>query len=101
MGFNEIKKKVIKCLIEGYYQHETRKDIDIKNVFMRGDLSVLDLIEIIKCTTGNNYETSKHHLDISADIHVMKPVKEGKKWYIKFYFFEPNTVFISVHESEE
>ncbi len=46
MGFNEIKKKLIKCLIDGYYEHETRKDIDIKNVFMRGDLSVLELIEI-------------------------------------------------------
>ena len=100
MGFKDVINKLIKCLKEGAYDHEIRKDIDIKNIFIRGELSTDELIEIIKCTTGNNYEKSKHHLDNSIDIHILKPIRNNKKWYIKFYFFDPRTVFISVHESE-
>lgn len=101
MGFKDIKNKLIKCLKEGYYEHEVRKNIDVKNLFMVGEISVNELIEIIKCSTGNNYETSKHHLDNSIDVHIIKSNKNMKKWYIKFYFLDPNTIFISVHESED
>lgn len=35
----------------------------------------------------------------TIDVHVLKPFKNGKRWYIKFYFIEPDAMFISVHES--
>jgi hypothetical protein len=97
MGFKDVKKKVIKCLNEGYYGYYTRKGIDIKNLFMCGAISLNEIIELIKCTTGNDYETSPHHADSSIVVHIMKP----KNWYIKFYFVDPNTIFISVHEREK
>lgn len=37
----------------------------------------------------------------SIDVHVFKPYKDAKRWYIKFYFIDPDVVFISVHESGE
>ena len=100
MGFKEIKKKLVECIKNGNYDHEIRNNIDIKNIFLIGLLSEDELIEIIKSSNGNQYSLSKHHLDSSVDIHIIKPIKDNKKWYIKFYFLEPNTVFISVHESE-
>ncbi len=100
MGFKDVITKLIRCVKEGAYDHEIRKNIEVKNVFISGDLSTNELIEIIKCTTGNDYQKSKYHGDNSIDIHIIKPIKNSKKWYIKFYFFDPRTVFISVHESE-
>lgn len=100
MGFKNVKARVIKCLREGNYEYEARHNIDVKNIFMIGDLNAEDLIELIQCTNGKNYETRLHHLDSSIEIHILKPIKDMKKWYIKFYFLDPKTVFISVHESE-
>jgi len=100
MGFKETKKLVIKCIKDGAYSHEVRRRIDVKNVFQTGQISDEELIELIKSTNGNQYETSKHHIVNNIDIHILKPIKDSKKWYIKFYFLDPNTVFISVHESE-
>lgn len=99
MGFTEVKKKVIECLKSGNYDYEARKDIDLKNVFLVGLLSKEDLIEIIKVSNGKQYESSPHHLDNSIEVHILKPIKDNKRWYIKFYFLEPNVLFISVHES--
>lgn len=99
MGFIEVKNKVIQCLKNGDYDYEARKDIDLKNVFLVGLLSKEDLIEIIKSSNGTQYESSPHHLDSSIEVHILKPIKNNKKWYIKFYFLEPNVLFISVHES--
>lgn len=99
MGFNDIKKQVIACLEEGSYDHEIRGNIDVKNLFQCGQLSDNYVIELIKKTRGTEYEVSPHHQAPSVDVHIFKPFKDGKKWYIKFYFVEPDVVFISVHES--
>ncbi|MFT4927083.1 MAG: hypothetical protein ACI8WB_003189, partial [Phenylobacterium sp.] len=99
MGFNQIKRKAIKCLEEGAYIHEARQDIDVKNLFQCEQLSEETVIELIKKTSGNDYETRPHHQVASVDVHILKPFKDGQKWYIKFYFIDPNVIFISVHES--
>lgn len=102
MGFKEIKNQVIKCIKEGAYDHEPRKhNISVKNLFDIGQISEQEVIELIQCCSGNQYETSFHHKDISIKIHILKPVKQEKTWYIKFYFLEPDVVFISVHESDD
>jgi len=100
MGFKETKRIVIKCIKNGNYSHEVREKIDLKNVFQTGQISDEELIELIKSTNGNQYETSKNHIVNNIEVHILKPIKDSKKWYIKFYFLDPNTVFISVHESE-
>lgn len=99
MGFKDIKRKVIKCIQEGEYEHEARNNIDVKNIFQIGQISEEEVIEVIKCCSGHQYEESQHHLDKSITVHILKPVQQEKYWYIKFYFLEPNVMFISVHES--
>ncbi|RLV57738.1 hypothetical protein D5018_20975 [Parashewanella curva] len=36
MGFNDVKKQVISCIREGSYDHEVRKNLDVKNLFQCG-----------------------------------------------------------------
>ena len=99
MGFNAVKQRIIKCIEQGTYDHEVRGNIDIKNLFQCGQLSDKYIIELLKTTKGNEYNVSPHHLAPSIDVHVFKPRKNSKTWYIKFYFIEPDAMFISVHES--
>ena len=101
MGFKEIKHKVITCLEAGAYEHEVRKSIDVKNLFQCGQLSDEFVLELVRQTRGNEYEVSPHHMAASIDVHVFKPYKDAKRWYIKFYFIDPDVVSIRVHESGE
>jgi hypothetical protein len=98
MGFKEVKTKVIKCLESGNYDHEVRNEIDIKNLLATGQLTDVQTIRLINKTNGTQYEASPYHgNNKSIMVHLFKPVDAGKTWYIKFYFLEPDTVFISVH----
>lgn len=100
-GFKEVKAKAIKCLEEGAYAHEARNEIEVKNLFLIGQLSEDEVIELIKCCRGNQYEKSTHHFESKVIVHILKPKLRMKNWYIKFYFVDPNVMFISVHESGE
>jgi hypothetical protein len=97
MGFRKVKSKVIDCLNSGYVFHEQRGDIDIKNLLSTGAVSVSCVTNIIGRARGSNYSCSPHHFDSSIDVHVIKAKHLGKSWYIKWYFIDPNCVFISVH----
>lgn len=99
MGFKAVKQQVINCIEQGTYDHEVRRNIDVKNLFQCGQLSDEYIIELLKATKGNQYNVSPHHLAPSIDVHVFKPTRNGRTWYIKFYFIEPEAMFISVHES--
>ncbi len=68
-------------------------------MFQCGQLSDSDVIELVKKTRGNEYEVSPHHQAPEVDVHILKPFKDNVRWYIKFYFIEPDVMFISVHES--
>jgi hypothetical protein len=95
VGFNIAKRKVIDALNNGTYQHETsRSSIATKNLLAMGSVSSRDLCDVIKRSRGQDHSSSPHHLDRSVQVHVIK--REG--WYVKFYFVDPNTVFISVHK---
>ena len=99
MNFNQVKKMAIACLKRGAYDHEVRKQLDIKNLFQCGQLSDDFVIDLIKRCSGKEYTVSPHHKAPSIDVHVLKPFKENKRWYVKFYFVEPDMVFISVQIS--
>lgn len=62
---------------------------------MTGDISPEQLITIIDRCNGTHHESSKHHEFEGVEVHILK--RDG--WYIKFYFVDPDTVFISVHPS--
>lgn len=99
MGFKEIRLKIVACLEQGRVQHETtrRGNINEKNLFLIGELSSEEVIELLYKTRGSEYMKSRHHLDKSLEVHIFKPRMDNVKWYLKCYFIEPNVWFISVH----
>lgn len=96
MGLKDIKVKAIECLKSGRIQHNTTRagKIDEKNLLVTGQIKVEEVIDLINKTKGDEFATSKHHLDKTLDIHIFKP----NGWYIKCYFIEPDIFFISVHK---
>jgi len=97
MGFIKVKSKVIDCLNSGNVLHEQRGNIDTKNLLSTGVISINDVTNIIGRARGNSYSCSTHHFDSSIDVHVIKTVYLGISWYVKWYFIDPDCVFISVH----
>jgi hypothetical protein len=97
MSFKATRKKVLDCLNGGLIQHEDREDIDVKNLLETGQVTTVDVSNIIGRSSGNEYSHSPHHLDSSIDVHIIKTRHSGKNWYVKWYFVDPDTVFISVH----
>jgi hypothetical protein len=95
--FTEIKRQVIQCLIEGSVLHEARNKIDIKNLLEVGTVTIEEVTQIIKKARGTEYAATPHHMDPSIDVHVIKTRYASEQWYIKWYFIEPDAVFISVH----
>ncbi|ALV05410.1 hypothetical protein [Roseateles depolymerans] len=93
-GYRAVKLAVIAALESGQYQHEARGSIEVKNLLATGDISANDVIEIIKRSSGVNYVCSPLHQDSKLDCHLIRSCG----WYVKFYFVDPMTVFISVHQ---
>ncbi|MFT4925499.1 MAG: hypothetical protein ACI8WB_001592 [Phenylobacterium sp.] len=97
MGFKAVKDKVINCLKTGNIYHEIRHDVDIKNVLSTGVVTADEVAAIIGRSRGDSYSSSPHHLDCNIDVHIVKTKFAGFNWYIKWYFLEPDAIFISVH----
>ncbi|WP_122520719.1 MULTISPECIES: hypothetical protein [Pannonibacter] len=96
MEFREVKHRVIKALHEGTYLHAARGRIEDKNALLTGGISPEQLIRIIERCNGAHHHRSVHHEIGGLEVHIFK--RDG--WYVKFYFVDPDTVFISVHLSE-
>lgn len=97
MGFKAVKIKAIECLKNGNVSHEARGNIDLKNLLLTGSVALEEVISVIGGAKGNNYSHSPHHLDATIDVHIIKTIQANQHWYIKWYFMEPNCIFISVH----
>lgn len=94
-GFTTVKQKVIAALLDGTYQHETgRSNIDTKNLLLMGQVTAGFVCDLMKRSRGQDHSSSPHHQVGSIEVHVIR--REG--WYVKFYFVDPITVFISVHQ---
>jgi hypothetical protein len=89
-----VKRAVIAALESGDYQHEARGEIEVKNLLATGAISATDVIGIIKRSTGTDYQCSPLHHNSTLDCHLIK----SGGWYVKFYFVDPTTIFISVHQ---
>lgn len=94
MSFKEIKRTVIAALRSGTFQHESRSDINVKNLLATGQVDASFVEKLLSNCTSNHLTTSPHHWVNGIDVHVVE--KDG--WYIKFYFLAPDTMFISVHQ---
>ena len=95
MGLKDIRRKAIEKMENGYIQHATGRagDINVKNLLLTGEITVVRVIELLNKTKGGQYEHSLHHIIKDVEVHVFKPTG----WYIKLCFIEPDVIFISVH----
>lgn len=94
-SFKQAKFYLIECLLTGNYSHASRGgDLSVKNKLLIGEITADELIEIIKKSKGTEHKCSPHHLDSRINVHVIQTAG----WYIKFYFIDPGTWFISVHQ---
>lgn len=98
MGFWNAKKQVLECLHSGSIQHVLeRSNIDVKNRLATGEVSAEQIANIIGRARGSHYESRPHHFDESIEVHIITIRHDGTRWYIKWYYLEPDVVFISVH----
>lgn len=97
MGFKDVKRQVLDCLASGNILHEQRGAIDVKNLLVTGQVTEDEMSMLLARAKGNEYELSHHHSVSSIDVHIVKTLYEGQEWYIKWYYIEPNSIFISVH----
>lgn len=97
MGFKDVKAQVLACLEDGAVLHDQRGDIEIKNLLATGQVSLDDVATIIGRSRGGQYSSSPHYVVDDVEVHIIKTKHGGEDWYIKWYFVEPNSVFISVH----
>jgi hypothetical protein len=100
MGFTAAKRALLTALETGNFQHEAREVLNEKNLLAVGDVSVHEIIEIVRRARGPDYPASPHHWNPSTEVHVLRPTVEGIRWYVKVYFLEElegTAVFISIH----
>jgi hypothetical protein len=93
-GFRKARRAVIAALESGNYQHVSRGDIEVKNLLASGGVSASEVAHIIRSSKGAHHSSSPHHSVTTIEVHVIRRLG----WYIKFYFIEPDTWFISVHQ---
>lgn len=91
--FAIVQKKVVTALRNGSFSAVARNNINVKNLLLTGAVTVPALIQILSGCSSENWSHSPHHDDPLVTVHVLTPVG----WYVKFYFVDPDTVFISVH----
>lgn len=94
LGFKKAKGLVLECIDEGRVNHVIRDHIDVKNLLFTGQVSEADIRAVIARSSGRNYESREHHQVKGLEVHILK----ANGWYIKWYFLEPDSWFISVHE---
>jgi hypothetical protein len=98
IGFKEARRRLCQALQNPTsIVHEQRGDQEEKNLLATGVVTPREVLNVVRAATGNDYEEDVHHQDASVVIHVISRTHQGLEWYIKWYFVEPNVIFISVH----
>jgi hypothetical protein len=93
IGFKEAKRRAIEALRDKTYQIAERREIETKNLLYDSFVSEEDVIKVISKCRGQDHEMRPHDMVKTVDVHILR--KDG--WYIKFYFLDPDTFFLSVH----
>lgn len=91
----EVKQAVVAALRSGRFRHESRRNVDVKNLLTMGEVTPQLVERVIVKSDDTEYVSSPHHRFASIDVHVIA----SGGWYVKFYFVgDPDTMFISVHQ---
>jgi len=112
VGFTDAKHQLIAAL-HAYLRgdiglfHDERANADEKNLLEQGTVTVADVIDMARTAgggpNGQNYGASLHHnLQDWPGVTVHKVTNiqwQGRRWYLKWFFAEPDLWFISVHSS--
>ncbi|MDD9724578.1 hypothetical protein PVV74_03825 [Roseovarius sp. SK2] len=93
IGFKEAKRRAIEALRNKTYQIAERREIETKNLLYDNSVSEEDVIKVNSKCRGQDHEMRPHDMVKTVDVHILR--KDG--WYIKFYFLDPDTFFLSVH----
>lgn len=72
MGFKDAKRRLIVALEGGVFQHVVRDEIDEKNLLHCGDVTVENVLEIVRKCNGTHHTETLHHQDGSIMVHVLK-----------------------------
>jgi hypothetical protein len=94
MGFREAKRRLLEALDSGSFQHAVRDEIDEKNLLLTGKISAGEVRDIVLRCNGSHHSEAPHHMIPGIPVHVLR--RDG--WYIKFYFIDADTFFLSVHK---
>lgn len=95
VNYRLVKRAVIAALRSGRFQHESRHDVNVKNLLAMGAVTPEFVERLIVNSDGSQHTSSPHHKVASVDVHVIA----SGDWYVKFYFVgDPDTMFISVHQ---
>jgi len=100
MGFKAARQATIDALLDGRFEHEERSVADGKNLLASGEVSVDEVVSLLRRCKGDQYEARPHHFDAGQPIDIFRPIEGGRRWYIKSYLIrleEVVAVFISVH----
>jgi hypothetical protein len=97
MGFKEVRARVIEALQSGQYRHEDRENQREKNLLYAQEVTRGFVVDLLLRCSGDQYESSRHHLHPNLTCHVFTPERQGERWYVKVYFRPNAAVFISVH----
>jgi hypothetical protein len=100
MAFSSAKRALLAALEAGTFLHEAREVSSEKNLLAVGDVTVEEVIAVVRRARGRDYSASPHHWSPDTEVHVFRPIVDGTRWYVKAYFLEEpagTAVFISVH----
>ncbi|HEX5869407.1 MAG TPA: hypothetical protein VFY65_03265 [Longimicrobium sp.] len=97
MGFKDVRARVIQALQSGQYGHENRENQRKRNLLYAHDVTPEFVVDLLLRCSGDQYESSRHHLHPALTCHVFTPERRGERWYVKVYFLLDEAVFISVH----
>ncbi len=100
MGLREARTRFIRALRDGDFDYAARPAQAEKNLLSVGEVSVDEIVEVLKCCRGGDYRESPHHFDAATIVHQFTPRVTGERWYIKGYFKDMTLIVISVHRSE-
>lgn len=94
IGFKQARRMARDALASGSYAIPARKDADAKNLLATGAVTEAQVIAVLDKCMGQHHQRKPHHAIAGVDVHVFS--RDG--WYIKVYFVDPQTFFLSVHK---
>jgi hypothetical protein len=93
LGYSEARRRILAALLDGAFSHEARESVEVKNLLLTGEVTAAFVAALVGRSSGADHTMSPHHALRTVTVHVIR----RESWYVKFYFIDDDSVFISVH----